>query len=217
MAQNVHELADIAALLVHHGVRTWEVFFLIGVGRGETVAEIEPDQYEDVCHFLSRRRPVRDDCAHRRSALLPQGPRLALQALRPGLDPAVEFGLGPLYGELRLRLRELLGEPRSEVLAPTSARGTARASSLWPTTARSTRPGSCPSLSGRCASTRSSSIYREIPRARSDPKRRVPWPLRALRVRQRVRRFKGAGLRDHRGPARRRPGLLVRAPGGDTR
>ena len=52
MAQNVGELADLAALLVRHGVRTWEVFFLIGVGRGNAIAEIEDDEYEDVCHFL---------------------------------------------------------------------------------------------------------------------------------------------------------------------
>ena len=52
MAQNVRELADMAALLVNHDVSTWEVFFLIGVGRGQSISEIESDEYEDVCHFL---------------------------------------------------------------------------------------------------------------------------------------------------------------------
>ena len=38
-----------------------------------------------------------------------------------GGDPGVSFGLGPLYGELRARLRELMGEPTSPVLAPTAS------------------------------------------------------------------------------------------------
>ena len=120
MSANVHELADIAALLVHHGVRTWEVFFVIAVGRGETVSEIEPDQYEDVCHFLV------DAAQYGMTVRTVEAPFFRRvrdwrsKRSDPGLDPAVEFGLGPLYAELRLRLRQLLGEPRSEVLAPTS-------------------------------------------------------------------------------------------------
>ena len=121
MAQNVRELADLAALLVRHGVRTWEVFFLIGVGRGHDIAEIENDEYEDVCHFLVDAaqygmtvrtveapffRRVRDWRSKRTDA---------------SADPGIEFGLGPLYGELRARLRELMGEPTSPVLAPTAS------------------------------------------------------------------------------------------------
>ena len=119
MAQNVRELADLTALLVHHRVRTWEVFFLIGVGRGQEIAEIEDDEYEDVCHFLVDAaqygmtvrtveapffRRVRDWRSKRTEA---------------DLDPAAEFELGPLYRELRSRLRSELGEPTSPVLAPT--------------------------------------------------------------------------------------------------
>jgi radical SAM protein len=121
MAQNVRELADLAALLVREAVNTWEVFFLIGVGRGHEIAEIESDQYEDVCHFLVDAaqygmtvrtveapffRRVRDWRSKRADA---------------GEDPGVSFGLGPLYGELRARLRELMGEPTSPVLAPTAS------------------------------------------------------------------------------------------------
>ncbi|MGO9582544.1 MAG: TIGR04053 family radical SAM/SPASM domain-containing protein [Acidimicrobiales bacterium] len=121
MAQNVRELADIAALLIGHGVRTWEVFFLVGVGRGESVTEIESDEYEDVCHFLvdaarygmvvrTVEAPFFRRVRHWRS-----------QALASNIDPAVEFALGRLYLDLRARLRELVGPPRSEVLAPTAA------------------------------------------------------------------------------------------------
>jgi radical SAM protein with 4Fe4S-binding SPASM domain len=118
MEQNVHELADLAALLVRHGVRTWEVFFLVGVGRGETVSEIAPDQYEDVCHFLV------DAARYAMTVRTVEAPFFRRvrdwRSKRPDLDPGSEFGLGPLYGELHQRLRENLGEPRSEVLAPTS-------------------------------------------------------------------------------------------------
>jgi radical SAM protein len=120
MAQNVHELADIAALLVSHEVRTWEVFFLIVVGRGETIAEIAPDEYEDVCHFLV------DAARYSMTVRTVEAPffrrvRDWRAGLGPDKDPAVEFGLSPLYTELSGRLGDLLGPPEAEVRAPTSA------------------------------------------------------------------------------------------------
>ena len=121
MAQNVRELADLAALLVRHGVRTWEVFFLIGVGRGNAVAEIDNDEYEDVCHFLV------DAAQYGMTVRTVEAPFFRRvrdwrsKQIDPNLDPAVEFRLGPLYRELRARLREQMGEPTSPVLAPTAA------------------------------------------------------------------------------------------------
>ncbi len=52
MRKNASELARIAHLLDQHQIRTWEVFFLIGVGRGAELDEVTPDIAEDVCHFL---------------------------------------------------------------------------------------------------------------------------------------------------------------------
>jgi len=121
MAQNVTELADLAALLVCHGVRTWEVFFLIGVGRGHNIAEIENDEYEDVCHFLV------DAAQYGMTVRTVEAPffRRVRDWRSRGTDASgdarVEFGLGPLYGELRARLRELMGAPTSPVLAPTAS------------------------------------------------------------------------------------------------
>jgi radical SAM protein len=120
MAQNVHELADIAALLVGLGVRTWEVFFLIGVGRGESISEIEPSQYEDVCHFLV------DAASYAMTVWTVEAPFFRRvcdwrsKAVDPAGDPTAEFGLGPLYRELRGQLRAQLGAARTEVQAPTS-------------------------------------------------------------------------------------------------
>jgi len=121
MACNVHELADIAALLLHSGVRTWEVFFLISVGRGQTIAEIESHEYEDICHFLV------DAAQYGMTVRTVEAPFFRRvrdwRAARPkpGYDPASEFGLGPLYRDLRARLREQMGEPTTGVLAPTIA------------------------------------------------------------------------------------------------
>ena len=50
-----------------------------------------------------------------------------------------------------------------------------------------------------------------VPEKRPSPPR---WTLRVLR---RVRWVEGAGLRGHRGPARRRPGLPIPSAVGDTR
>lgn len=120
MAQNVRELADMAALLKRLGVGTWEVFFLVAVGRGETVAEITPPECEEVCHFLvdaSRYGMVV------RTVEAPFFRRVLDWRSRvpAGTDPADRFALGPLYRELQTRLVELLGEPSGPPLAPSSS------------------------------------------------------------------------------------------------
>ncbi|MGO9964428.1 MAG: TIGR04053 family radical SAM/SPASM domain-containing protein [Acidimicrobiales bacterium] len=121
MSQNVRELADLAALLVRHGVRTWEVFFLIGVGRGHDIAEIGADEYEDVCHFLV------DAAQYGMTVRTVEAPFFRRvrdwrsKRTDTGGDVRGEFDLGPLYGELSARLRELMGEPTSPVLAPTAS------------------------------------------------------------------------------------------------
>jgi len=121
MAANVRELADLAALLVRSGVRTWEVFFLIAVGRGRETVEINADEYEDVCHFLV------DAAQYGMTVRTVEAPffRRILAWRREssdlGSDPTAEFGLGPLYRELRTRLRQQLGEPTTRVLAPTAS------------------------------------------------------------------------------------------------
>jgi radical SAM protein len=52
MRENLHELADVAALVQQTGAQIWEVFFLVHVGRGVAAGAITPDEHEDVCHFL---------------------------------------------------------------------------------------------------------------------------------------------------------------------
>ena len=110
MRSNVEQLADIAALVAGWGANIWEVFFLIVVGRGSQLEELTPQENEDVAHFLF-------DASHYGFILRTvEGPwfrRVVAQrkGLDPLEDPAVVFGLGPLYHRLTTRLRELLGEP----------------------------------------------------------------------------------------------------------
>jgi AdoMet-dependent heme synthase len=54
MRQNLHELPQMFSLIRRLGVRTWELFFLIRVGRGSTLEDLTPSEYESVCRFLVR-------------------------------------------------------------------------------------------------------------------------------------------------------------------
>ncbi len=120
MSLNATELADVAAVLCETGVPIWEVFFLIGIGRGVGIAPISPRDNEDVCHFLV-------DAARYgllvRTVEAPFFRRVQAQrAARPDGDPAEVFSLGPLYRQLISRLYDRLGPPRTALpLAPTVA------------------------------------------------------------------------------------------------
>jgi radical SAM protein len=121
MRDNVNELADMAKLLVELGVKTWEVFFLIKVGRGTTADDITPTEYEDVLHFLYDASKY---CMTVRTVEAPFFRRVTLwrrrdeRAEKP-CDPLLNYRLGSLYLYLSGRLKELLGEPRCSTMAYT--------------------------------------------------------------------------------------------------
>ncbi len=52
MVDTVHELPKIVAFLVAKGIKIWEVFFVIEVGRGISMLSLSPQENEDVAHFL---------------------------------------------------------------------------------------------------------------------------------------------------------------------
>lgn len=52
MRRNVSELPDLFHILVSYGVKVWEVFFLIRVGRGIDVEDLSPEENESVANFL---------------------------------------------------------------------------------------------------------------------------------------------------------------------
>lgn len=52
MRKNYLELPQIFYLMRRLGVKTWELFFLVKVGRGTEVEDLDPEEYESVCNFL---------------------------------------------------------------------------------------------------------------------------------------------------------------------
>jgi len=119
MRSNVGELADIAALIHRSGVNVWEVFFLIGIGRGTGIEAPSALENEDICHFLVDASQYGFTV---RTVEAPFFRRVAVDRRRIGDMPAEDaFDLGPLYSHLRDRLHGQLGSPIAPVRAPSAA------------------------------------------------------------------------------------------------
>jgi radical SAM protein len=103
MKSNLEELADIFHIVKETGAVAWEVFFLIRTGRGAALEALEPEECEEVMHFLY-------DAAHYgvpvRTAEGPNFRRVRVER---------EKGLGPpngkLFRRLSTRLQALEGAP----------------------------------------------------------------------------------------------------------
>ncbi len=52
MERNYSELPQLFHLIRSLGVKTWELFFLVRVGRGSQVDDLTPEECESVCNFL---------------------------------------------------------------------------------------------------------------------------------------------------------------------
>ncbi|MDH2899985.1 MAG: TIGR04053 family radical SAM/SPASM domain-containing protein [archaeon] len=52
MKRNYQELPQIFRLIRGLSIKTWELFFLVRVGRGTSVQDLTPEEYESVCNFL---------------------------------------------------------------------------------------------------------------------------------------------------------------------
>lgn len=103
MKRNLRELPEIFSLIRGLGVKTWELFFLIRVGRGSAVQDLTPQEYESVCRFLvdaSRYGMVI------RTVEAPFVRRVASQMAEHG-----EGADDSLYGGLAEKLHELEGWP----------------------------------------------------------------------------------------------------------
>ncbi|ABM79913.1 TIGR04053 family radical SAM/SPASM domain-containing protein [Hyperthermus butylicus] len=120
MRDNVHDLADIAALLLKLGVKVWEVFYLVPVGRAQLELNLTPEEWEDVSHFLYEASKyglvvrTSEGPMFRRVAIT----RMLLELA--GKNPDEALNTGPLYRQLVSRLRQLLGEPQGKPLASTT-------------------------------------------------------------------------------------------------
>jgi len=109
--ENVEELAEIAAIVDEVGAAIWEVFFLVRVGRGAALAELSPEQNEDVCHFLVD--------ASRYGFIVRTVEAPFFRRVVAWRQEGRTCETGPLYERLSARLREVLGEPRSASRAQT--------------------------------------------------------------------------------------------------
>ena len=120
MRDNARDLADIAKLLNDIGIRTWEVFYLIPVGRAQKELDLTPQEWEDVSNFLY------DVSKYGIVVRTTEGPmfrRIALTRIileSRGIDYRKFFKLGKLYDYLHNRLKELLGEPRTRPMVATT-------------------------------------------------------------------------------------------------
>jgi len=120
MRSTVRGLPGMARLLRELGVRTWEVFYLVPVGRAGAEEDLSPAEWEDVSAFLYEvsRYGVRV-----RTSEGPMFRRVALllnYASRTGAEPSGLVRTGKLYLELVGELRKLMGEPGPQALFETS-------------------------------------------------------------------------------------------------
>ena len=111
MNESVEELPAIARLVRDSGAGIWELFFLIPMGRGTTLAGLTPEENEEVCHFLvdaSRYGFVV------RTVEAPFFRRVVAERM-DGAEPTP----GDLYHELHGRLVAELGTPQAAPRAQT--------------------------------------------------------------------------------------------------
>jgi len=124
MRHNAEELASIYLLLRDVGISIWEVFFLVGVGRGVDIAEVSARQAEDICHFLV------DTTAFGMTVRTVEGPfyRRVQSERTPfaGDDPRSHFELGELYDRLRRTLDDAALDTERAISASTLATGDGR-------------------------------------------------------------------------------------------
>ena len=167
MRENVHELPAIVQILKEVGVKIWEVFFLVSVGRGKMVQELDPAEYEDVAHFLF------DSSMYDLVVRTVEAPffRRVVAWRREagdggGTEPrevADKFRLGPLYLRLSEELRDRIGAPitgpRSQTSGTRDGKGIVFVShdgTVFPA-------GFLPVPLGNIRETALSAIYREHP------------------------------------------------------
>ncbi len=119
MRETVIDLPGMVRLLLVKGIKVWEVFYYIPIGRGGRESDLTPGEWEDVSHFLYE--------ASRYGIMIRtvEGPIFRRVALtrkyyeNKGLLDKLDEDLGELYHKLIGELRSLLGEPVGEAKAHT--------------------------------------------------------------------------------------------------
>jgi len=106
---NVFELPEILNLLLRMNVKVWELFFLVKVGRGVEVEDLNPQEYEDTLHFLF---DALSYGVNVRTVEAPFFRRIILTRSKSdtknaGVEEIIQkYGLGNLYKMLAAKLKE---------------------------------------------------------------------------------------------------------------
>ncbi|MEM3691569.1 MAG: TIGR04053 family radical SAM/SPASM domain-containing protein [Candidatus Korarchaeum sp.] len=112
--ESVSDLPRLAKLLKEMGIGVWELFFLVKVGRGVDLEELNPEECEDVAHFLYE---VSRYGIEVRTVEAPFFRRVVDARMREPADSSLEdvakrYGLGETYLRLTGELTDLLGHDR---------------------------------------------------------------------------------------------------------
>jgi len=103
MKRNYTELPQIFHLIRSLGTKTWELFFLVKVGRGAEVDDLTPEEAESVCNFLY------DASFYGLTLRIVEAPfirRVAKERSESG-----DYWKGDAYRRLRAELLQTEGEP----------------------------------------------------------------------------------------------------------
>lgn len=116
MKRNFQDLPEIFHLIKKLGVRTWELFFLVKVGRGVDVEDITAEENESVCNFLY------DTSYYGMTIRCVEAPfirRVVKQRMEKG-----NYWNEPVYLKLRSKLVGLEGLPLPSSTSTLGTRGT---------------------------------------------------------------------------------------------
>lgn len=115
MSTTVNQLPAVAEYLLALGVKIWEVFFLIRVGRGTDLLELSPFENEDVARFLYE---VSGYGLLVRTVEAPFSRRVVFNLQHCDDGPGELLPEGDLYRSLSADLIERLGQPTARRLSP---------------------------------------------------------------------------------------------------
>ncbi len=118
MRTTYKDLPAVAEKLLDLGVKIWEVFFLIQVGRGTALLELAPDENEDVARFLY---DVSSYGLLVRTVEAPFFRRVAANLKEPNAAGPQILPVGDLYRQLSEDLRSRLGESPGPAQVPSVA------------------------------------------------------------------------------------------------
>ncbi len=109
--ENVSELPKLAKLLIDMGIKAWELFFLIKVGRGIDLNELTPQECEDVSHFLVEVSRYGMEVRTVEAPFFRRVVEISGKSFEGIKATSERYGLGSLYTDLTEQLISLLGPP----------------------------------------------------------------------------------------------------------